>query len=187
MDAFGYLSVLISIILGLAVTQLLQGYRGVVLGRRRIHPYAPALWWGALLLLIDVQSWWAMFGLSEKAQWTFAEFAAVLLQTVLLYMLAALVLPDVSGDREVDLREHYFTHRRWFFGAAVLTAVASLGKDLVIAGHLPNAANVGFHVLFIASALAAMVLRAEWYHRLLPVTLLVTFAGYITALFARLR
>lgn len=33
MDAFSYLSVLISIILGLAVTQVLQGFRGLMLAR----------------------------------------------------------------------------------------------------------------------------------------------------------
>ena len=36
MDAFSYLSVLISIILGLAVTQILKGFRGIVLSRARL-------------------------------------------------------------------------------------------------------------------------------------------------------
>ena len=33
MDAFAHLSVLVSIILGLAITQVLQGFRGIVLAR----------------------------------------------------------------------------------------------------------------------------------------------------------
>ena len=37
MDAFSYLSVLISIILGLAVTQALQGFRGLMLARSRVR------------------------------------------------------------------------------------------------------------------------------------------------------
>jgi len=36
--------------------------------------------------------------------WTFFAFSIELLQTILIYMLAALVLPDVSGDRTVELR-----------------------------------------------------------------------------------
>lgn len=34
MDAFSYLSVLLSIILGLAIQQILQGYRALILRRR---------------------------------------------------------------------------------------------------------------------------------------------------------
>jgi len=36
MDEFSYLSVLISVILGLAVTQILKGFRGILLSRTRI-------------------------------------------------------------------------------------------------------------------------------------------------------
>jgi hypothetical protein len=51
--------------------------------------------WAALLLLICVQSWWAMFELRHYQPWTFAAFAVVLLQTILTYMLAGLVFPIV--------------------------------------------------------------------------------------------
>ena len=61
MDEFSYLSVLISVILGLAVTQVLKGFRGILLSRTRIRIYWPVIAWAALLLLICVQSWWAMF------------------------------------------------------------------------------------------------------------------------------
>jgi hypothetical protein len=36
MDAFGYLSVLLSIIVGLAITQVLRGFRGLMLARSRL-------------------------------------------------------------------------------------------------------------------------------------------------------
>jgi hypothetical protein len=35
MDEFSYLSVLLSVILGLAVTQILKGFRGLLLSRAR--------------------------------------------------------------------------------------------------------------------------------------------------------
>ena len=35
-----------------------------------------------VLLLICVQSWWAMFELRHYQPWTFAAFAVVLLQTI---------------------------------------------------------------------------------------------------------
>jgi zinc transporter ZupT len=105
-DAFSYLSVLISIVIGLAITQILQGYRTLLISRRRVRFFGPTLAWGGLLLLIAVQSWWAMFGMRQHARWTFVEFAILLLQTILLYLLAALVIPDVGCEQDVDLKDH---------------------------------------------------------------------------------
>jgi hypothetical protein len=43
MDEFSYLSVLISVILGLAVTQILKGFRGILLSRARVRIYWPVI------------------------------------------------------------------------------------------------------------------------------------------------
>jgi len=72
MDQFSYLSVLMSIIVGLAITQILKGYRGIVLSRQRVVTYWPTLVWSGSLLVMNVQSWWASFGLREVQNWTFA-------------------------------------------------------------------------------------------------------------------
>src|SRR5215471_7217360 len=119
MDEFSYLSVLVSIIIGLAITQILKGYRGIVLTRARVVTYWPVLLWSASLLVLSVQTWWASFDLRDVRVWTFAKFAIVLAQTILTYMLAAIVLPDFFGAERVDLREHYLTHVRWLLGLAI--------------------------------------------------------------------
>jgi len=79
MDEFSYLSVLLSVILGLAVTQILKGFRGLLLSRARVRIYWPVIAWAVLLLLICFQSWWAMFGMRARHDWTFQQFAVVLL------------------------------------------------------------------------------------------------------------
>ena len=118
MDAFSYLSVLLSIILGLAVQQVLQGYRALILSRRRIIFYAPPLIWSVLILTMVAQHWWASFGLAERGDWSFALFATILIQTALIYMLAAIVLPDVPADEKLDLRAHYYREAPAFFASA---------------------------------------------------------------------
>jgi hypothetical protein len=187
MDQFSYLSVLLSIILGLAITQVLQGFRGILLARSRVRMYWPVLVWAAGLLAISVQGWWAMFGLREISEWTFAQFAVPLLQTVFTYMLAALVFPDFYGDETVELRSHYFAHVRWFFGLLIALLIASLAKDLVNNGHLPDRTNVVFHIAFIAASLIAVLTRREWYHKGLSLIGTGAFAVYILLLFSRLH
>jgi hypothetical protein len=84
MAAFDYLAVLISIILGLAITQVLKGYRGLALARDRVRLFWPTPVWSLVVLLLAVQSWWAMFGLRAVKVWTFGAFSIVLLQAVIL-------------------------------------------------------------------------------------------------------
>src|SRR4029450_12114797 len=152
MDPFSYLSVLISIILGLWITPLVTGLGRLIQARARIRFYAPTLAWVALLLVIHVQTWWAMFGLRNHLQWSFAQFFVVLLQPLVLSLLAALVLPDLGPETIADLRANYFAHAKWFFGLLVLLLVVSLVKDVVVSGSLPNGVNVGAHVLFIVTS-----------------------------------
>jgi hypothetical protein len=187
MDEFSYLSVLLSIILGLAITQILQGFRGLLQSRKRARLYWPALAWAGLLLLIFVQTWWAMFGLRSHHNWTFGAFAIVLLHTIVLYMLAGLVLPDFFGEDAIDLRANYYAHHAWFFSLAILAGLVSIGKDLVLNNALPEPRNLSFHFAFILTAAIAAITRREWYHKAAVLVTAGLFGFYIALLFARLR
>jgi hypothetical protein len=187
MDAFSYLSVLISLILGLAITQVLKGFRGIMQWRARIRYYWPTLLWGALIIVMSVQSWWAMFGLRSHLDWTFLAFSIVLAQTIVMYLLAALVLPDFFGDGIVDLREHYYGHRRWFFGLLVLLIVTSLVKQLVIDHSLPRPMDLAFHVMFAASGIAGALLARPRVHEILAGFSAILISAYIGLLFTHLH
>jgi hypothetical protein len=97
------------------------------------------------------------------------------------------VLPDFSGDAPVDLRAHYRDHLRWFFGATIVTLLASLLKDVVLSGHLPAGLNLLFHLALIAASLAAMSIRSERYHAANVVAVGVAVGAYVVALFTRLQ
>jgi hypothetical protein len=187
MDEYSYLSVLLSVILGLAVTQILQGFRGLLLSRTRVRIYWPVIVWALLLLLICFQHWWSMFGLRNRHDWTFLQFAAVLLNVILIYMLAGLVFPDLAGDRVVDLKESFYAHRGWFFLLAFATIVVSVGKEIVLDHRLPNPTNLAFQSIFGVTLLIGAVTRREAYHKALIVFGMAAFILYIVVLFARLQ
>ena len=82
MDAFGYLSVVLSIIIGLGITQILASSGRLIRGRAHVVTYWPPLVWAGVLLVMYVQAWWSMFGLRAHVGWTFLAFLVVLLRTV---------------------------------------------------------------------------------------------------------
>jgi len=187
MDAFSYLSVLLSIIIGLAMTQVLMGYRGLLLSRSRVKLYAPTLVWSGLILVFAVQSWWASFGLSDDEAWTFLDFGLVLLQTALLYMTAGVVLPDIPPGETVDLREHYYREAPAFFAFIVAMLAVSLLKDVALEGELPERSNVIFHLAFGALSVAAIFVRRPIFHQALAVVATLGTVTYIGLLFFRLE
>lgn len=186
MDAFSYLSVLLSIILGLAITQLLQGLGRLIQARDRVRMFWPPVAWAAILILVSVQTWWAMFGLRERTSWEFVPFLVVVAQTINLYLTTALILPEIGPDEEVDLRAHYFKQARWFYSLTLIGIGISLAKDLVLNGKLPEFANTTLQLIFAALGVSAIVVRREGYHKVLTLLAIVLFALYIALLFTHL-
>lgn len=186
-DTFNYLAVLFSIIVGVAATELLQNIRGLLVARQRIIPYAPALIRTATLMLILAQTWWAIFGLRTHLDWTFGMYGAVLLQIVLLYLVTALALPTVTdNDGAIDMRAAYFAHSRLFYLLLVAAAVASVAKDFVIDGRLPDPANLGFHVGLITISLAQALSHSDRLHKAATSLSLLAFSAYVVLLFDKL-
>jgi hypothetical protein len=187
MDEFSYLSVLLSIIIGLAVTQILVGMRGSMLTRARVRPFWPVQWWAGIVLLIGTQAWWAMFGLRNRHDWDFSGFAILLTQVILIYLIAGLIYPDFSHEREVNLRTHYFQQRRHFFGLCVILLLTSISRDLVLNHALPAPLNLTFHLVFIAFAITGIIFANEWYHKLAVIIVGAMFIAYVVMLFTRLQ
>ena len=124
-DTFAYLSVLLSIVLGLAIAEILQGYGALLRSRTKVRLYAPPLIWSVMMLMMATQFWWVSFGLAKREHWSFAAFCAVLLQTVMMYMGSSLILPKAQPDQEIDLRTHYYREARPFFTFGLLPGFRS--------------------------------------------------------------
>lgn len=188
MSAFDYLSVLISIILGLAITQVLQGFRDLMQARTRLRFYWPPVLWAVLLLVICVQEWWALFGYRDYPEWTFVGFSMVIAQVVGTYLIAALVLPDVAGDEALDLRAYYYANHRWFFALGVLTIAASIAKDRVLTGAWPSPPlNLVLELVLVVILGTGAVTTHERVHKALLPLAAICFLLYIALLFGHLH
>lgn len=187
MDAFGYLSVLLSIILGLGLTQLLTAIGRLIRHRDRVRINWLPLSWAGILLLVYVQVWWSMYGLRLRRDWTFGAFGVVLAQTATLYLMAAVALPEQVDDHATDLGEYFDRHHRWFFGFFLATLVISVLKDVILGGVLPNTENLVFHALFASGCVVGLLLRSRRNQALLASLFGVAIVAYIAAMFAHLR
>lgn len=187
MQPFEYLSVLISIILGLALTQLLTGAGRLIRHRDRVRFYFPLGIWLCVLFVVIVQTWWTMFSLRTLEDWTIDKFLVVLLHPMFVYLLVELALPDFDATGGVDLKANYLRQSPVFFGALTCLLAVSLLRPLLLTGGLAPALDLAFHGVFIALSLVAIVWRRECFHRLISPLVIVLLVAYVATNSLELR
>jgi len=110
-NVFEFLLVIVSIVLGLGITELLAGLVRILRGELvagKLH----ALWMFVIFQL-QVQLAWGLWGLRSKVEWQYPEFLLLLLAPVLLYLAAAVIFPSVGADESLDF--HLMRRRRPLF------------------------------------------------------------------------
>ncbi len=140
-----YIAALLSIIVGLALTDLAQSFRELVRPQRKVNWHWLPLLWATNMFFLAIQLWWNSFALLTEATSTF--FFPFLLTFLLLYLACAFALPDpgwrksqprgdAPGSRvsvetlgtepSLDLKAFHFSkaHRWWFFGILIGSLVA---------------------------------------------------------------
>ncbi|MDP9019139.1 MAG: hypothetical protein M3N19_12565 [Candidatus Eremiobacteraeota bacterium] len=187
MAPFDYLSVLISIVTGLAIANLLSGVVRVMHARHRTRLYWPSIVWTILLFIILVQHWWSEFSLRHQQAWTFGGFFGTLLIPVDLYLLTALVLPHRDDDDELDLRAWYFQNRRGFFILLVLLAPLSYIEEFLAHGvvHKPLLESA-LLVLMGLCLCIGIINKQSRVHIAITVLMTAMLLTYIGLLFTRL-
>jgi hypothetical protein len=121
LEAFNYLSVMVSIVVGVGLTQLFAGIGNVVQIRRRVDRYWLHTFWVLLLIGFHVQTWWSFWALRAVTDWTFGAFAYVLIGPSTLVIASHIILPELV-DTRIDVETHYFDTSPLFFGLLALLA-----------------------------------------------------------------
>lgn len=182
MGTFDYLSVLLSIVVGLGLSRILTSFGELVLGRERVRFYWVPLLTVGVVFLAHVEFWWSSFGFRHLPEWNFFSFLLLLLASIALYLLSVLVLPDPSGEDAVDLHAYFFRNHRWFFSTAAIYLLLNVSFDLFVSRE-PFLHPVRlFQAVFISLILTAAVTRNERFHQAVAVLMFTLFLAQIALL-----
>lgn len=179
MDAFGYVSVILSVVIGLGLSHLLTGVVDLAKARRRVSFYWVHLVWVALTFVGHVFLWWTMWNLRLMKVWDFFTFLLLLMGPVLLFASAAFLVPKVEPEKPLDLREHFYENRGGFFGtSAAFTALMSIENWLLTGRSSPALVTTTFAVWVALLTLSAVV-RNRRYHAAVALLFVALFLGFI--------
>ena len=131
--AYQHVVVVMSIVLGLAVTQLLKGIAQLYRTRNRVRPYWIHSTWVGLLLVFSLLLWWTFYQYRGLSEWNFFRFVLYLSPIITLYYLTAIVIPGPS-DPVTSLKEYYFANRGALFGTFALCGVLAAATAAFVRG-----------------------------------------------------
>jgi hypothetical protein len=186
MSAFDYLMILTSIVLGLAIANVLTRLATVITARKRVDFYWPPIAWGIFLFFICVQHWWAEWSVRHTQQWTFGTFWLQLLVPVNLFLLSALVLPEREENGKLDLGAWYFHNRPWFFALLFFLPALSIAEELARTGRMASSLNLAFLLAFEAVIVVAYVLKSRRAQEWITGLTMVMALAYVVLLYLRL-
>lgn len=187
MDPFEYLSVLVSIIVGLALAHLLSSSARLLQARRRVRPHATSLCWMAFLFLANIQIWWVGFERRGDTEWHFFAFLLYLSIPITVFLLSYLVVPDLDDAEGVDLARNFDDNRPWFFALLAALPAISLAEETMRDGRLPLDADAVYRAGLLVASLGASVIRSARFHLTYALLSLASLCGYVVVLFLRLE
>lgn len=172
-NAFEYITVFISIILGLGVTQILTGIADLVHQSDRVKVYWPHVVWILLVLVLHVQEWYITFQLRTFNAWRLPVFLFVLLYPVVLFITARLLFPFGLSEETVDLKQFYYKNYRKIFLFGAILALISILDNIIMRPYLPEDLIGPSLVLVLLSLLAIFKISNPTVHKMVAVFMLV--------------
>jgi hypothetical protein len=164
---FEYLAVIVSVVIGLGLTRILEGVGRVLEARAQVRLYWVHLVFTGIVFMGHLLFWWLFWSSREVQAWSFFPFLFLLLQPIILYLLAGLCFPDFSDRGPIDFRAFYYRNHRWFFGLFALLMVLISLRDILFRGvpwiSQGNAVKAGVLVI----AVVGVISSRPWIHAIL--------------------
>ncbi len=130
MSSFEFIAALMSIIIGLGVTNLLAG-AGRAFYRRRENPLDEVhiVLTVATLLLLVLQ-WWVTFKWNTEINWSFDKFLVLIVWTVTLYMLTVFLYPPDLSEAE-EHQGRFERNRSGYYSTFIAMCLLDIAQTAV--------------------------------------------------------
>ncbi len=155
MTRFEYLSVLISIVIALGMSEVTVSWGRLIQHRNQVRFSWLHAFWSAFIMLLMIQFWWGFWNFRTVEDWSLFALIGVVLEATTLVICALLLTPGRSLSGSIDLESLYFEHSRPFFlfGAFVLIQF-SLIDTLVVGIPIFHMENL---IRFLATAVVILL------------------------------
>lgn len=155
MSRFEYLSVLISIVIALGISEVTISWGRIIQYRKTIRFSLLHAFWSAFVLILMIQYWWAFWNFRIIEDWSFSALVGTVMSAIALVICALLLTPGRANTERIDLELLYYEHSRplFLFGAYLLIQLI-VNDSLIVGMSFLHTENI---VRLIGAALALVL------------------------------
>lgn len=179
MSRFEYLSVLVSIVIALGISELAISWGRALQLRHRLSFSWLHLFWTLFIVFLMVQFWWGFWNFRFVETWSLAALFGVLIEAITLVLAALLLAPRSVESGPLELNELFFANSRLFFllGAALICQLGIV--DSLVAGAPVATLENAFRVPGVGVALFAAQSTSTRVHCALALLTVLLLAGFL--------
>ena len=157
MDTIEFVAILVSIVVGLAMAEVLQGFADSLRNRSSIRGYWPLFVFAILVLFMAIWTVRWLWIAEDLRTWTWGGLGLALAPGLIIFVMARLTFPQEI--QESDLRSYYYEHSRVLWGLSTLFVATAEVRVLTLGAAVPVAdAQPAAHAMRIAAFLLCIVL-----------------------------
>jgi hypothetical protein len=130
-EQLAYLATFFSLILGLAVANVLTHLSSLVKRGRQADWYLLHTLWAMFVLLLLALEWRIILEWAAEPNLSFYIYLFLLTKPCVLFLLSDLLFPDRTLVGQVDLRQHFFEIRTRFFPMFILYGMLDVVDTLL--------------------------------------------------------
>jgi len=177
MTQFEYVSVMVSIVLALGVSHLLDEASRIVRERswEELDPIFGI--WFLIQVCIHLEVWWALWSYRDLQAWSYLSFVYVIVGPVLLVVNNGILVPPRRRNHLASLEKHFEAMRTRIMVIWVLFLLWSIGLGPVVAGRFVD--QVESQLLFLGVVLLTLFTRNRMVHLVAGAAVLLVFAGVV--------
>lgn len=164
MDIVAHSTTLISIIIGIGLTEMFGNLHRLIRNRARVTwEWLPVVWSATLLILV-INYWWSIYlgvsGLKQASN--AAEFGLLLIPPILLFLTTASVLPNFEADSEWNMRRHYDEQRKTFIVTFALYQCSTWTTAIFVGTFGWNVISVVRAIILLLLVLSLLINKRRW-------------------------
>lgn len=172
---FEYVIVLISIILGMGITQIVSGLASIIHRWEKVKIYWPHLLLVILVFLIHIQEWWAAYDMRDYAYWRLPTFLFIILYPVNLYILSRILFPISWRGPVIDLKKFYYQNYKRIYLFTITLDVLGIIDNVCLSEYKFSEQIVQFLVLAILIIAVWRGSSNELFHKTIASMLMLIF------------
>ncbi|UXP34032.1 hypothetical protein N6H18_08760 [Reichenbachiella agarivorans] len=155
MEPFEYVVIMTSLILGLAMAQILNGVADMVAHYSKTKFSFAHTILIVIIFFVAIQDWWYSYQYSKQIEvWTIPIVLAILSFPILLFIEARILFPTGSRSQETDMDRYFYENWKWIYSLFAMTIGISILQNVFFSGftlldQVPLMIYAGVYLLFI--------------------------------------